>query len=197
MPTTLPVDCLERLTDNPVAAVTADGGCRLCNPSPWGGMWAFRYTDAAGSVVAQASGVVTVAEAFPLTTVTNNFTETLALLLALEGMPAGWSGVARTDSLNAIRVFQNYRDPKKVAAQTVWLPLDIIARVRAVRERLGPFTYELLAGHPDKVKGAVARLEAGETVISDRGYPFCIHNHWCDKSCQAAWHIYEGLNNGR
>ena len=156
-------------------------------------MWAFRHTNAAGEPVLQASGVVLVAEVFPLTTVTNNLTETLALLLGLEQLPDGWSGKARTDSLNAIRVFQNYRDAKKVKAQAVWLPLDLIARVAAVRDRLGKLDFELLAGHPSKAD--VARMEAGEKVIGDRGYPHCLHNHWADLACQAAWHTYEGASN--
>lgn len=188
----LPAGRLERLApaDTPIAAVTADGGCRLKNPSEFGGMWAFRQTSKSGEVIAQASGIVLVSEVFPLTTVTNNLTETLALLIALESLPDGWSGRARSDSLNAIRVFQNYRDPKKVAAQEVWLVLDVIARVRRVRERLGRLDFELLAGHPPKA--IVEAMRAGESHTSERGYPYCLHNHWCDLACQVAWHLYEG-----
>lgn len=165
------------------ASVTADGGCRLKNPSTVGGMWAYRHVHESGRVLRQAYGVVLVADVFPLTTVTNNLTETLALLLALEAVPEGWSGMARTDSQNAIRVFQN---PTKDRDH---LTADLLARCRAARARLGSLTFELLAGHPTRAE--VKRLEAGEAVQSERGYPFCLHNVWADEACRTAWHEWE------
>jgi ribonuclease HI len=177
--------------DTKPAAITADGGCRLSNPSTHGGMWAFRLTNAAGEPIIQAAGVVLVREVSPLTTVTNNLTETLALLIGLEFLPDGWSGRIRSDSLNALRVFQNYRDEKKLRNMRVWLPADFLRRITAVRERLGAVTYELLGGHPGRQKGALALLHAGQTVKNHRGYPFCLHNHWCDEAATAAWGIYE------
>jgi ribonuclease HI len=188
MPLTL--QDFETLSSEPITAVTADGGCRLKNPSVHGGMWAMRWTDAASRPVRQASGVVTVAEVFPLTTVTNNLTETLALLIGLEAMPDGWTGKGRTDSLNAIRVFLNIGEPKKLKNLRVWLTSDILDRVRRVLERLGKIDFELLSGHPSAAD--VLRLEAGEAVLSERGYPYCIHNHWCDTALPGAWHRYEG-----
>lgn len=190
MPTSLPAGCLERfpVADEIVTAVTADGGCRLSNPSPYGGMWAFRFTNAAGEVVAQAAGVVLVSEVFPLTTVTNNVTETLALLVALEALPDKWAGKVRSDSLNALRVFTN------PATDRPHLTAEMMARVRAVAARLGKLTFELLAGHPAKKE--LALLRAGQLVKSERGYPFCLHNVWCDQACSQAWHDYEGANHG-
>lgn len=171
-------------SSEPVARVVADGGCRLCNPSKIGGMWAYRHLDAAGRVVRQSYGVVTVADVFPLTTVTNNLTETLALLLALEDLPDVWSGVVASDSLNALRVFEN---PDKARDH---LPADILARCRAVANRLGAPVFELISGHPSKAE--IERMTAGERVTSERGYPYDLHNVWCDEACKLAWHEYEG-----
>lgn len=183
--------CYEEIDDEDKtpAAVTADGGCRLSNPSPHGGMWAFRITNRAGRPIYQASGVILPADILPLTTVTNNLAEVVAILLGLEFLPDGLPILARTDSLNAIRVFMNYDDPKKVANQRIWLTPEIIARVRAVRERLGPMDFELLAGHPNLSE--VERLEAGEVVKNERGYPFCVHNVWADRACCGAWENYQ------
>lgn len=190
MPTMLPEGCLERFAvdDQVITALTADGGCRLSNPSPYGGMWAFRHTNAAGEPVAQAAGVVTVAELFPLTTVSNNVTETLALLIGLEALPDGWAGKVRSDSLNALRVFTN------LASDRPHLTAEILARCRAVGLRLGKFSFELLAGHPTKKE--LALLRVGQVVKSERGYPYCLHNFWADGACVQAWHDYEGAIHG-
>lgn len=174
----------EQPTGSPVVRVVADGGCRLKNPSDVGGMWAFRHIDDEGRVTRQSYGVILVEDVFPLTTVTNNLTETLALLLALEALPDAWNGLVCSDSQNAIRVFQN---PNKDREH---LTADVLARCRAVCKRLGKLSFKLLCGHP--TKDEIRRMEAGETVVGERGYPYCLHNVWCDTACRLAWHEFEG-----
>lgn len=172
-----------------ILAVTCDGGVGRINPSPYGGMWAFRMTGADRLPILQAVGIVYPSEVFPLTTVSNNLTETLAVLIALEYLPDGWAGQVRSDSQNALRVFQNYRDPKKVAAQGVWLTGEMIARVRRVRERLGALDFVLLGGHPHKA--ALAELHAGGRPLKKGKYPYCLDNVWCDAACKRVWEEHE------
>ena len=183
MPTTIGhCERFSREDDTP-AAVTADGGCRIQNPSPYGGMWAFRITNRRGLPLVQARGVVLPCEVSPLTTVSNNLTETLAVLVGLEYLPAGWSGLVRTDSLNAIRVIRDIGKPRN------WLPADILTRVHAVRNKLGKLDYELLAGHPKA--SHLALMRAGQACASARGYAYCLHNHWAHQACNEAWSEYE------
>lgn len=171
-----------------IARVTCDGGVAEKNPSPHGGMWAWRSRTADGQIVAEASGIVLAAEV-DLTPkqVTNNFTEVLAVLIALEWLPAGWAGEVRTDSLITIRCFRNLK-PR------VWLPKSINTRMVNAVARLGQLSHTLLNGHPTKAQ--VAQLSQGVALTGERGYPLCLDNHWCDMACQAAWIAHEAQVKG-
>lgn len=171
------------VTDTRITSITADGGLRVINPSPFGGMWAFRLLNAAGEPVIQASGIVLPAELHPLTTVQNNLTEVLALLIGLEYLSDESPVLIRTDSLNAIRVIT---EPQRTRD---WLTTDLNDRVRKVTARVKVTGFELLAGHP-KVKN-LALMRAGIRQISPKGYPYCLHNHWCHEACVRAWQDYE------
>ncbi len=181
MPTTL--GHWEQLADPmpKIGRVVCDGGIARVNPSPDGGMWAFRARGVCGTLVAEAVGVVLPSE-IGMTTVSNNLTEALAVLIALEWLPAGWSGEVRTDSLNAIRVFRD--DPERE-----WLPRDIVERAGEALDRVGRITWTLVKGHP--LKKHIVRSHAGETVLSAKGYPYCLDNHWADEACTQAWKTYK------
>ncbi|MBA4187572.1 MAG: hypothetical protein C0467_06090 [Planctomycetaceae bacterium] len=152
-----------------VIAVYADGGVVKVNPSPHGGTWAYCHVNAAGERVATGAGFVTPAQV-GLPTVTNNVTELLALLAALERLPDGWSGNVYSDSLNAIRRMES---PKTAKFKNC--PDQFRERAIEVRARLGKLTFTLLGGHPN-------RKELAEGRRSD-GMPVSQHNVWCDKAC--------------
>lgn len=144
-----------------VVALYADGGVIGKNPSSIGGTWAWCGVDAEGR-----GGVVPAVEGRP---VTNNHTEQIAITLALEAMPDGWSGTVYSDSMIALgRVFKGWA--------TKNLPRNISARSAAAVARMGAIEAVLLQGHPTK-----ADLAAG--IGKKRGYPVSVHNVWCDREC--------------
>jgi ribonuclease HI len=157
-----------------VRAVYSDGGVVGGNPSRVGGTWAFVYATepAGGGRLFAASGHVAAAEVAPLPWVSNNLTEVVALVIALEQLPAGWAGPVYSDSLNAIRAVGSYRDRPEYLPPAVW------DRVPAARERLGILEFVLLGGHPTR-----AELAAG---VRRDGKPVSVHNVHCDQLCTEA-----------
>jgi hypothetical protein len=89
-----------------VLEVYADGGCLGKNPSPLGGTWAWVHVGRGGAVLARGSGVIRAGVGFYGATVSNNVSEFVALLLAIESLPGGWSGPAFTDSNGTLLRFQ-------------------------------------------------------------------------------------------
>lgn len=146
-----------------IVAVYCDGGVICRNPSPYGGTWAWIALDAAGEVVARDSGVI----AEPGTT--NNVSEFVAAVRALESLPNDWSG-------------KLYSDSQVTLGRLAWqwslngLPLEWVARGANVLQRMGFFEPVLLQGHPTR-----AELEAG--VGRRHGYPVSKWNVECDKEC--------------
>lgn len=150
-----------------IIALYADGGVIKKNPSDIGGTWAWCAVDAEGNRIIERSGVCP-ANGRPIT---NNHMEQIALTLALEAMPEGWSGIVYSDSMIALgRVFKGWRVKN--------LPRNIFERSAAAVERLGKVETVLLQGHPTK-----ADLACG--VGKKRKLPVSIHNVWCDKACGA------------
>lgn len=129
-----------------VTAVYADGGVLNRNPSEVGGTWAFCLVNAIGGRVFGQAGHVAAEEVAPLPWVSNNLTEVVALLLALENLPDGWAGAAFSDSKNAIRAHMAAADldPRKPG----YLPDELWGRMVAARQRLGAIRWTLLGGHP-------------------------------------------------
>jgi ribonuclease HI len=148
-----------------IVALYADGGVILKNPSPIGGTWAWCAVDEEGNRVLWRGGVVP----FAGREITNNHTEQIAITLALETMPDGWSGIVHSDSMIALgRVFKGWKGKN--------LPDNIRRRSAAAVARLGRIEPVLLQGHPTK-----ADLARG--FGSRRGFPVSIHNVWCDEEC--------------
>jgi ribonuclease HI len=164
------------MSDTDIIAVYCDGGCIKKNPSTIGITWAFTAINAAQEQVIKRGGVV------PYTNkpLTNNHAEQIAIVLALEAMPEGWSGHVYSDSRCALgRVFR--------AWSTHNLSQDIIDRSKAALPRLGRVGYTLLKGHPTP-----EWLERGYSdVLSDFNtngngveyLPVSQFNVWADKEC--------------
>lgn len=147
-------------------ALYCDGGVVGKNPSPIGGTWAWCGVDESGARIIERGGFVPSPNGRPIT---NNHTEQIAIVLALEAMPEGWVGMVCSDSMVALgRVFQGWKCKN--------LPANIERRARAAVTRLGPIKTMLLQGHPTK-----ADLAAG--IGKKRGLPVSIHNAWCDAEC--------------
>ncbi len=88
----------------------------------------------------------------------NNLAEVVALVHALEPLPAGWAGRVRTDSLNAILAWARPEFPPK------YVPADWWDRLLAARDRLGPLSWELLGGHPVRSELAAGVRRDGKPV---------------------------------
>ena len=154
-----------------VTHVFADGGCIEANPSAKGGTWAWVHV-AEGRAVRTDSGVLLPEQVGRH--VTNNQTEFLAVLLALEALPDGWSGEVGTDSQCTI---WRWTKPVKKSA-LVTLPYAWLERMWAVKRRLGELTWVRLDGHPtedDFLK---------DPPTGKRGGPISRFQDWCDKECQ-------------
>lgn len=151
---------------NTIVAIYTDGGVILKNPSTIGGTWAWCAVDARGNRVIERGGAVPARDGQPIT---NNHMEQIALTLALEAMPDGWSGTVYSDSMIALgRVFKGWRLKN--------LPANVAKRSAAAVARLGHIETVLLQGHPTK-----ADLACG--MGKKRNLPVSIHNVWCDAEC--------------
>jgi ribonuclease HI len=129
-------------------------------------MWAFCLVDESGYRVVEKGGVITPAHIFK--PITNNLTEFLALLLALEALPPGWSGTVCSDSQVTLgRFFNRWRLTN--------IPDGWVERCKAVVPQLGKLTIVRLDGHPT--------AEQLATGVGKRGGPVSIHNSWCDWRC--------------
>lgn len=152
------------------AEIFADGGVVAVNPSPTGGMWAYVLVDAAGRRIGEQAGTLTPDEA-GLPAITNNVTELLAAVRAMQAVPDGWAGVLWTDSrLTMMRVRRD--DPeKKLKGVPGWLKRELTA----ARARLGEYRVELLGGHPTRIELANGRRRDGK--------PVSVHNVYVDRLC--------------
>lgn len=147
-------------------ALYGDGGVIGSNPSLVGGVWAWCAVDIHNERIVRRSGFVPVTETRD---VTNNNTELIALVLALEALHDGWSGLVCSDSKLALgTLFQGWNARKQ--------PPNIIRRGMRAIARLGHIETMLLQGHPTK-----ADLAKG--VGKRRGLPVSPHNVWCDEAC--------------
>lgn len=153
----------------------ADGGVIGRNPSPWGGTFAALLVDpfandGAGGILTLTSGIVTPADAGSgIAAITNNYTELLAAVRALDLAPSGWRGTLYTDSwVTLCRIVR----PR---AGFAGIPDALQAELRAVKARAGRFDVILLDGHP-----TLAQLAAG---VGKRGNPVSKWNVECDREC--------------
>jgi ribonuclease HI len=148
----------------------SDGGCINKNPSSIGGMWAWCLVEN-GRRVKHKSGLIETSPSLPL--VTNNLTELLAAVLALEEMPNEWAGTIWTDSKVTLYRISKYRKKKRASFKGV--PEWLKNRVDVLHKRLGAYSTCLVAGHP-----SIVDLERG----TRKGVPCSIHNVFCDNLCR-------------
>lgn len=153
----------------PGDGVYCDGGIAGANPSKIGGSWA-HCTVYGGEIVAYSSGVMTPEEAM-MPHITNNFTELLAAVRALQECPDGWKGILYTDSkCTYLRVAQT---PSQAKLNNV--PDWLCEQLFEVKRRLGNYKLCLVAGHPNKED-----LSRG---FNKNGHAVSKHNVWCDERC--------------
>lgn len=157
-----------------VEQVYTDGGVKGANPSEFGGSWAFVYVRQ-NTVIHEDSGIVLPSDV-GLPTVSNNVTELVAVLLALEQLPDHWGGAVFTDSLVTLRRFES------MTAKVNGVPGFLVDRVRAVVARLD-YALNLLGGHPTKDD-----LNRGHRLKNNGspGLPVSQFNVMVDKMCGEA-----------
>lgn len=161
-----------------IVSVYADGGVIGSNPSAIGGTYAYRLIEEDRQVGHCIDGAFVLTARENGAPVTNNQTEMMAVLSALELVPDDWAGTLYSDSQVTLgRVFVGWK----------WanVPQFMHEKYKALRARLTRFEdikFVLLDGHPTK-----AQLQAG---IGKRGGPVSEHNVWCDHACTAVGEKY-------
>lgn len=160
------------------AEVFCDGGVIKVNPSPHGGTWAYYLLDENGVEIGAGSGFVLPANApcptsanywhCGLETVSNNVTELVAVVFALQHLPEDFDGVLHSDSHVTLCRMRHGKSWKGV-------PQSLIEAAMIERERHSNVQYVLLDGHP-----TAKQLEA---KIGKRGNPCSPWNVKCDKRC--------------
>lgn len=174
------------------SAMYCDGGCIDENPSPFGGTWAFCYTDNPatdkGERLYAASGVLPATEFGQC--IGNNVSEFAAMLFALSAAPDGWFGRVYCDShITLGRFFPQYALLHSNKGKTFALkgvPDRFAERLQGVLKRIDVEMCSpvLLNGHPTK-----AELKEGR---SKEGRPVSLHNVWCDKAATKAGFEFDG-----
>ncbi len=141
-----------------------DGGVAGKNPSPVGGSWAWCLV-ADNTIVRWACGFVQPVD-IGREKITNNDTEGLAALLALEAMEEKWNGILHTDSLVTL-----YRLKRRQPWQ---LPAFMRERIMLLRQRKR-IKVELVKGHPT-AKDLANGVHANGSPVSE-------WNVFCDDRC--------------
>ncbi len=155
-------------------SIFCDGGVCGPNPSNIGGTWCWCWVDDQGERTKVEHGIVTPRD-IKLPTVTNNVTELLAALYALESVPVAWEGTLYTDSLITLR---------RVTTSSAFKNVPNDLRIRVLdRRRTRKYKVKLLAGHPTK-----ADLRLGYKGKFNK--PVSEHNHFCDLRCRALSQAY-------
>lgn len=143
-----------------------DGGVIAVNPSPHGGTWAWVLVER-DFPTAKGSGVV-LPEHYGLPKVTNNLTELVAAVQALDTVGPKWDGVLWTDSKVTLH---RLTDGQGFAG----IPQALRLQVLALR-RQRKWSVRLVGGHPTK-----AELACGSKA---NGTPTSVWNQWCDHRCR-------------
>ena len=146
-----------------------DGGVIGHNPSDEGGTYAWVLVRD-GKIVRQASGIILPSDGYN-GVISNNVSELVAAVVAIEAMPIGWTGTLYSDSQVTLgRLF--------LAWPLRNVPRYLVTRLWAIQrtERLAGVQHVLLQGHPTK-----ADLAAG--IGKKRNLPVSKWNAWADREC--------------
>lgn len=179
--------------NEPKALLFTDAGVILSNPSPIGGTWAWCLVEAS-ECVKWASGHILKPG------ITNNQTEFIAVVKALEAMPDRWSGVICSDSIVTLfRLFPpslidcgpgnlhpRWYGPK-LGCKPNRLPQSVYDRWLWAEARMGKLSGRLVKGHPTKKE-----LEVG---TAKGGLPVSEWNVKCDELCRMESRRARGLIN--
>ena len=150
------------MIDTKIAALYCDGGVIERNPSLHGGTWCWIAVNEAGEEVVRDSGLLP-------GPCTNNLSEFVAAVRALETVPPGWEGKLYSDSQVTLgRLFRQW--------SLNGLPLIWIARGSNVLGQVGYVEPVLLQGHP-------TREELAAGVGKRHGFPVSNWNVKCDREC--------------
>jgi hypothetical protein len=137
------------------------------NPSPHGGSWAWCLVEG-DTLLRSASGIVLPSDV-DKSAVSNNVSECLAAVKAIEAMRPGWDGTLWTDSL----ITRNrLLDSSSFKGLPQWLRVKALDLRRSKRWKV-----RLVAGHP-----TLADLERG--TAARNGWPVSKWNKLADQLCQ-------------
>lgn len=147
--------------------VYCDGGLIGPNPSPVGGTWAWVWVHG-GIQGRSASGIITPSD-FEMPTISNNHTELLAAVRALESTPKGWTGTLCSDSQVTLHRLSQGTTFNNVPR---WLVDRTLQATRSRRCKV-----KLMAGHPTKIELQQGFRERNQLPTSK-------WNCWCDIECR-------------
>lgn len=148
-----------------VTKIYVDGGIVGRNPSSFGGTWAFVATDENDEEVFSKSGFHKTEDR----DTTNNHTELIAAIHAMEAMSEGWEGSLVSDSQITLgRIFLGWKMKN--------IPEEYVLRLQLAKNRLGKLKGVHVSGHPTKLE-----LEEGKTK---NGTLVSRWNKKCDDLCK-------------
>lgn len=145
--------------------VFADGSTIAANPSPIGGAFAWCHVERSQRIV-EACGIIP-AGWLGLKAITNNLSELVAAVEAVEALPDGCECVLYSDSRITLHRLNH-------AEKWNGIPDELRWRAEAVKPRI--YRVKLLAGHPTKKQLVNGR--------GRKGYMVSIHNVWADSRCR-------------
>lgn len=152
--------------------IYTDGGVIGPNPSPYGLSWCFVQVSN-NRITHQRSGVIEPAD-LGVVRVSNNDSECLAVIRALESVPFDWNGILWTDSKVAM---QRLINPKLIDK----LPSYLQGRIKSLQQR--KLQIKLVAGHPTEEE-----LRLG--YAKRNGFPVSMFNVACDRECTRLAKLY-------
>jgi ribonuclease HI len=149
-------------------SIYCDGGLIGNNPSSLGGTWTWLWVKSK-QVVKMKSGVIEPGD-LEQSHITNNDTELMAALRALESCP-GFTGTLYTDSLVTVRRLLSVPRPHIPG----WCR-ERVFELRTLKDRGVSWGIVLLGGHP-------TRKELQQGFKNKNKLPVSMYNVLCDKRC--------------
>jgi ribonuclease HI len=157
-----------------VDAAYCDGGCIGSVRSYIGGTWAWCHIkiDDMGHehLVTGASGVIKPSGG--MTSITNNYSEYVAMVRCLQALPTGWEGTLYSDSeITLGRLFKGH--------SLMGIPEGLYRKAEDALARLSEVRPVLVSGHPTIEELKAGRCRAHGRIVSR-------WNVWCDEMAHTA-----------